>query len=544
MKRKAFSRVIIALLLALCLFVASACELDFSSFVPHGGSSSGGSSIDSSVDSGNTQKPSDKTDSNVPSDKIVDQDGGNADGDSSGDASGEVDFYAINDFHGEVEKISTVAGYLKEKASNNNTVLINSGDMFQGSLASNSNKGKLLLECMDEIGFDSFTYGNHEFDWGLSTVRSLSQQSKTPFLGANIYYYDSSTKQWGDFADDFADEYTVTTLDNGIKVGIIGVIGKDQITSITSTLVEGISFKDPEEVIPTISQKLRKEEDCDVVVVSLHASQNVFIETASSFDISDYADAVFCAHSHQNEYTTYNGIPFIQGGSYGNYVSHVKLSVKNGKVSCTTYENISYDSTWTEDAETSKIVSKYSEEIAAEAQKVVATTDAYLDEREELPRIVARSIAEYAVENGHDIVLAMVNKARGSIYKGNITFERLYEALPFDNIIYIVEVSGSDLINEAKYNFIWRIKGTKIESSKNYKIAVIDYLLYHKNTEGEYDYFPSAFKNGHMTPIALNDTYRDVTCNFLTKVGKIIADDYASSGKRVNTNLLTSTVSF
>ena len=100
-----------------------------------------------------------------------------------------VDLYAINDFHGAVNNISSVGGYLKErKNSNANTVLINSGDMFQGSIESNSNRGKLLTDCMDVIGFDAFTYGNHEFDWGLNNLESLAQASSTKFLGANIYH--------------------------------------------------------------------------------------------------------------------------------------------------------------------------------------------------------------------------------------------------------------------------------------------------------------------------------------------------------------------
>lgn len=71
-----------------------------------------------------------------------------------------LDLYAINDFHGKVERIAQFGMYFKQrKLDNANTLLINSGDMFQGSVASNSNYGKLLTDCMDNIGFDSFTYG-------------------------------------------------------------------------------------------------------------------------------------------------------------------------------------------------------------------------------------------------------------------------------------------------------------------------------------------------------------------------------------------------
>lgn len=191
-----------------------------------------------------------------------------------------INLYAINDFHGSVDKIAQVGYYLKTQKKNNpNTVLINSGDMFQGSIQSNSNYGKLLTECMDEIGFSAMTYGNHEFDWGMDVLKDLAKYGNTPFLGANIYHWDPNTRQFGTFADELAKEYVTVTLPNKVKVGIIGVIGKDQITSINSNLVENIGFVPPMDVIPNLSTKLRDEEGCHVVVVSIHAN----VETLSVY---------------------------------------------------------------------------------------------------------------------------------------------------------------------------------------------------------------------------------------------------------------------
>ena len=91
-------------------------------------------------------------------------------------------------------------------------------------------------------------------------------------MGANIYNWNADSKTWGDFASDLAREYIVKTLDNGLKVGVIGVIGEKQITSISSNLVQTIGFKDPLPIIKTLSDKLKNELDCDIVVVSAHAS--------------------------------------------------------------------------------------------------------------------------------------------------------------------------------------------------------------------------------------------------------------------------------
>ena len=59
-----------------------------------------------------------------------------------------VDVYAINDFHGAVEKMPRIAGYLAKRKAEG-AIILNSGDMFQGSMESNSNFGKLysLSRC-------------------------------------------------------------------------------------------------------------------------------------------------------------------------------------------------------------------------------------------------------------------------------------------------------------------------------------------------------------------------------------------------------------
>lgn len=456
-------------------------------------------------------------------------------------AAGErtVDFYAINDFHGEYAKLAQISGYIYDKIDNSNSVAINSGDMFQGSMESNWNYGKLFAECMDIAGFDAFTYGNHEFDWGLDNLRALAANSATPFLGANIYNWNAETKEWGEFASDLAKEYVIKVLPNGLRVGIIGIIGRDQITSISSQLVQTIGFKSPAGVVPNLSQKLRDQENCDVVVVSAHTGPETFLND-NYWDITEYADAVFCAHTHQAERTEKNGVPFIQGGSYGTNVSHVTLSVdSDGKVKCTTYDNISYGAlTGINSNVKAQVQAKIDEsnaQIADDASRELATlTGGYLNSSTAVPRLVCNAIADYAVSQGYKIELVMVNNARKSLQQGTINYTSLYESIPFDNVVYVAEVSGRDIINEARYdsNSIWRVTGNPImDTSQRYLIAVIDYLLYHQNSSREYNYFPSAF-TGNFQPVALTKkgeavyNYRLITRDYLLKQGTIDATIY------------------
>ena len=119
---------------------------------------------------------------------------------------------------------------------------------------------------MNEIEFDCFTLGNHEFDWGVSMIQNNQKRKgdngyQTPFLAANIYQYDMDSKEIGDYAQ-LGEKYTIKTLENGLKVGIIGVIGKDQITSISSQHVDDYIFLDPVPIIQDLSDELKTKKRC------------------------------------------------------------------------------------------------------------------------------------------------------------------------------------------------------------------------------------------------------------------------------------------
>ncbi len=461
-----------------------------------------------------------------------------------------VDVYAINDFHGQVEQMPKIAGFLAAQKAKG-AVIINSGDMFQGSMESNSNSGRLLTDCMKEAGFDCMTYGNHEFDWGMDNLRNLASTSGIPFLGANIYNWNR-TDGWGDFADDFADEYIIKEV-NGVKVGVIGVIGKDQITSISSQLVQTIGFKEPLPIIKKLATELREQQDCDIVVVSAHAGPQGIVgedddykKPSSAAGLEDYVDAMFCAHTHSEERYLVDGLPFLQGKRYGDFVSHVKFSVSNGNVNVETYENISYNSLSDIDATVqNKVQTLIDNSNAAieDRNKVLGKLSGSLSKNPGLPRLVCNAIADFAKQQGYVIDLAIVNEARANI-SGNVTNSSLYTALPFDNTVYIAKVSGRDINKEMGYSgqSMWRVSGRAVTDSDKsfYYIAVIDYLLYHQNSERNYNYFPSAFTSG-FDPIPLQKdgqvyNYRLITKDFLqSQTGTLDVSPYVADNN-VHTN--------
>ncbi len=489
---------------------------------------------------------------------------------SIGDKSLQI--YAINDFHGSVianqneAGIVKVGSFLKVKKEEEDAVLLNSGDLWQGSIESNLNHGELLTDCMNEIGFDAFTLGNHEFDWGADYIqRNRQRKSKdnyqTPFLAANIYNYDIDNKIALDYAN-LGNEYTIKTMDNGLKVGIIGVIGKDQITSISSQYADNYTFKDPTPIIKNLSDKLRVEQEVDVVLLDCHTNQESIKETSelgedasgitsiSTISNKRYVDAVFCAHSHYDETDYVNGVPFIQGSCNGKLISSVTLSVAtNGNVTCEQYDNLNASSIAIskEDPTLRNLVDTYKENSDAVGKEVLGKISGSLNKSSTLVNLVCAAMASFAEQNHIDIDYAIANTGRANLSAGNVTYAQLYKALPFDNQIYILEVDGSDIRNELQYgNCMYRVNPNLLSNNRRYTIAVLDYLALHRNTNRDYNYFRSMTiidfykKTGYEIY-----NYRDLTADYLRQFNNTIDTSlFDSSNPHHDISKLTTVVNF
>ncbi len=479
----------------------------------------------------------------------------------------KISMYGINDFHGSVKPntssyeagIAKIGSFFKKQKQDGNTLLFNSGDMWQGSIESNYNHGELLTNCMNYIEFDCFTLGNHEFDWGQEyIVKNMALAGKdgktingyqTPFLAANIYKYDINTNTTKEYAN-LGQKYTIRTLENGLRVGIIGVIGYDQITSINSQYVDDLTFLNPVNVIKDLSDELRNEKNVDVVAVSLHGGQSELLNTGitetSFVSNKRYVDAVFCAHTHLPEVALENGVPFVQAGSNGKYYGNIELVVdKEGNVTCESYAH-TYTSkiSTTVDPVFNEIMNPYFAKSDEASNEKLGTLDNTLASSDDLVNLVTHAMAYQAKENGFDIDYAISNTGRANLEAGEVTYGELYRSLPFDNIVYIIDVKGKEIRNELKYNNMYRLDKAALDDNKTYRIATIDYLAFHRNSRRQYNYFPSLVVVGQITKAGYEIfNYREITREYLKSLnGTIKASDYSSTLKVHDTSLLNSKI--
>ncbi len=494
-------------------------------------------------------------------------------GESSFAGDRKIHIYAINDFHGQILESSVdyeigaakLFSYLKDKNDEGNTLLCNQGDLYQGSLESNYNRGRLLTDIINYTGFDCMTLGNHEFDWGQTYIEKnkntdYSSQSgtayKTPFLAANVYDYNIDTKKVGTTQQsNLGQEYTISTLENGLKVGIIGVIGVDQITSITSQYVDNIVFTDPIKKVKQLSDKLRNEDKVDFVVASIHSGTDVTsddptINQSSLAEISSvsgkrYCDCVLTAHTHLEEYQEVNGVPFIQDYCYGKAIGNLEFTVSSdGTVSYDShkvyhYADMKYQSV---DENIQNIIDYYAEETTPIGNESLTTFSGEWGEKDHIPNILAESLYKEATNEGYDVQFAIVNRTRATIHSGEVTYSKLFTSVPFDNETMIIECTGADLINQTASNYVYRGIGDAVDSSKTYKVAVIDYLATHRNKYRNYNYFPSMVLKGTLKKDGEPYLYRSILANYLKTKSSWSNSNYATSKNARFNRTLTNAV--
>lgn len=449
----------------------------------------------------------------------------------------ELSFLAINDLHGKfidtenqpgVDELTT---YLKKlyQDTEREEILLSSGDMWQGTVESSTNKGALMTEWMNEVGFVSMTLGNHEFDWGTSYITINSTNADFPYLAINARYNGKPIA---------GVQSSVVVEKRGVKIGIIGAIG-DCVSSISGEFNKGLNFISGEELTKLVKDeatRLREQESCMFIVYSIHAgssgltgdnvNQSIFDSNGGYYDESlsnGYVNLVFESHTHQSYVVKDSyGVYHIQGGSENKYlsVSNVSLNSANG-YSTVTAHNLSSNvygnsSSYESDPIVNEIFEKYFPDdnpYTTVLGKTYSTvdSDAICDKVAELyyNAGVKKWGANYNIVLGGGF-LSCRNPYK--LYSGNITYADLFAVMPFDNTIVLGSITGYNLkskfINSSnsKYHVYYTVDVDSISDTKRYYIIT--------------DTYSSTYSYNGITEIARYDSgvyARDLLAEFLKK---------------------------
>lgn len=445
------------------------------------------------------------------------------------------DFFAINDLHGKFDDTDSQPGvdelttYLKGYQKNQqNTVLLSSGDMWQGSSESNLTKGNIITDWMNELGFVSMTLGNHEYDWGEEYVEANAKLAKFPFLAINVY--DKSTNKRVDYC-----QPSTIVEKSGVKIGIIGAMG-DCYSSIAPERVEDVYFITGSaltNLVKAESQRLR-EAGADFIIYSIHDgySGSNYGQTATNSMLASYydvslsqeaVDLVFEGHTHKHyvKKDAY-GVYHLQNGGDNGGISYVDVDINfandTAKVLSAEYISTSSYSHLEDDPIVDSLLKKYESQIS-DANKVLGYNSSYRTGNN-LRNIVARLYYEAGVKKwgkDYDIVLGggfLSVRSPGKLEVGDVTYGDLQMIFPFDNQLVLCSVKGRDL----KSKFFETNNSNYFIHYEEYGESVRKNLDYNKTYYIIVDSYSSTYAPNRLTEIARYDqtTYaRDLLADYI-----------------------------
>jgi 5'-nucleotidase len=252
------------------------------------------------------------------------------------DTHSQIDPLPANDKNAGKGGVARRATLIKKiRHQNPNTLLIDAGDVFQGTPYFNFFKGEVEYKAMSAVGYDAGTLGNHEFDNGVESLASALKFANFDIVSTN---YDVK----GTPLEGLVKHYVVKTV-AGIRVGLIG-LGISPVALISPDNFKGVTFLDPVVAARDAVKILREKEKCSLVVCMSHLG---YLETPRQGSVGDVQlaaqvdgiDFIAGGHTHtfmerpvMQKQPCGKETMIFQVGKSGIYVGRVDFTFRNAKV--------------------------------------------------------------------------------------------------------------------------------------------------------------------------------------------------------------------
>jgi 5'-nucleotidase len=404
------------------------------------------------------------------------------------------------DRHGQLESkeghggAAALGGYLANarKAAPDHVVLIDAGDLFQGTMVSNLGEGRAVVRAMNALGYDASALGNHEFDFGPVGPHSTAAagedprgalaarigEAKFPVLSANIAGEKVPWKKW-------------TLVERGgVKVGIVGGTSEDLFRTTIKPNLIGLRVEPLAAAISQAAAEARQA-GAQVVIAVVHAGGNcphhaVELTPEAPGDAAGCesnselfrlarelksreksgggrVDALFGGHTHKSLTAVIDGMPVAQPLPSGLGLAEIDLELDGkkptGRFRVEPSQLIAVGGRWKGAPVTAvaDVDKSFADDVARAAEKraqpIGVTLPGGLKRAFTAESPLGNLVADVLRRATHaDLGLTNGGGLRADLPSGPLTYGALFEALPFDNKLATVEVDGKSLLAMVRRN--------------------------------------------------------------------------------------------
>jgi len=348
-------------------------------------------------------------------------------------------------------RLMTAIAEARERAGN--SILVDGGDQFQGTLFYTQYKGTLAAEMMNQMGYDAMTVGNHEFDDGPEVLRGFMDAVEFPVLMSNA---DVSGEPL--LADKLAKSTVIEK--GGEKIGLIGLTPED--THELASPGDKITFSDPVAAVQGEVDKLTAEGVNKIIVLS-HSGYGVDQKVAAE---TTGVDVIVGGHTNtllsntderaEGPYPTMVGeTAIVQAYAYGKFLGELNVTFDDeGNITKAEGEPLIMDAAVTEDQPTVDRIAEAAKPLEEIRNRVVAETAEAIDGERgncraqecSMGNLVADAMLDRVKDQGIDVAIANSGGLRASIDAGEVTMGEVLTVLPFQNTLSTFQVTGAQLI--------------------------------------------------------------------------------------------------
>ncbi|MBE1556402.1 bifunctional metallophosphatase/5'-nucleotidase [Sporosarcina limicola] len=233
--------------------------------------------------------------------------------------------------------LAKVATLIKKKRLQAPMILIDNGDFIQGSPMTYyqqkyaKKEKNTMIETANALHYDALVFGNHEFNYGMEVLQQAIQQSKFPWLAANIQNEQGEV---------FTKPYLIKEIE-GIRLAILGVTTHFVPIWEVPKHIEGIHFQDAFEATRRWTNYIRQYEKVDILIVSYHGGFERDFETGELVEEDtgenqgyrickeiDGIDVFISGHQHREIATKLFGKSIVQSGTKGVCLASVELTIE------------------------------------------------------------------------------------------------------------------------------------------------------------------------------------------------------------------------
>ena len=377
----------------------------------------------------------------------------------------------LNDLHSRLTPLENKRGgfaYLatvirRERADCKDCVLLNAGDVAQGTPVSTIFHGLPVFEIANRLGIDAATLGNHDFDYGWPQTRKFIATAKYPIVSSNVVGAKGQlfTK----------DPYVILNV-NGLRVGVLGAMTHVLDTLTTPQLIGEWHALPVVETVRKYALEMRPK--CDLIVLVGHITGEEELDVLSNVP---EIPVTVSGHLHNGLPQALNrdGRVLVRVRGYGEELGRLELKVDTEKKSVASWnwKKIPVDSTVAPPAEdVAAEVAKWEDQVSARVDRPLAIS------KRTLNKVQVKELIEQAMrtETGADFSYMNLGGVRDIIPAGQLRERNIWNVMPFDNRLVTGTFRGKDLPEAV-------LKGRKVDANRKYTLAVSDFTAANQGTQ-------------------------------------------------------------